>query len=196
MQQGYKCPRCNSPINYGAQSCNNCGQPFNWKEQRHPGELSQYKAEHYRINWFQQHLNWTLTFAIILLLSLNGFALIKKEDMSMYVYFVFFILLLLTLAIFMITGGFVLTQKGRSLWYLALILIPGVGFFVAPITWLCLSNISRQKASIDTKPESDLDKVYKAEPPKKKVNADLIGCLVAIVLVLIYLAWAIATCSG
>ena len=96
----------------------------------------------------------------------------------------------------MIAGGFVLYQKGRTLWYLALILIPGLGLLIAPLTWLLLPNVSCQKAPVDSRPESVLDTAHQAEQPKKKVNANLVGCIVVIVLALLYLGYCLATCSG
>jgi len=50
MQQQYKCPKCSSPITYGAQSCNNCGQPFTWQHQpklppQTPQQTPQYQSE-------------------------------------------------------------------------------------------------------------------------------------------------------
>ncbi len=36
MQQWYQCPRCNAPVSYGAQFCNNCGQPLTWQQQQQP----------------------------------------------------------------------------------------------------------------------------------------------------------------
>jgi TM2 domain-containing membrane protein YozV len=36
MQQWYQCPRCNSPVSYGTQYCNNCGQPLNWQQPQPP----------------------------------------------------------------------------------------------------------------------------------------------------------------
>lgn len=36
MQQWYQCPRCNSPVSYGAQFCGSCGQPLNWQQPQPP----------------------------------------------------------------------------------------------------------------------------------------------------------------
>jgi len=90
QQQGYKCPKCNSPITYGAQFCSNCGQRFIWKQQTQPQPpqsppqeptlqqlaqtpqsqqqtktFSQYEFEHSNANWFKRHLNWTLLITVI-----------------------------------------------------------------------------------------------------------------------------------
>jgi len=36
MQQWYQCPKCNSPVSYGAQFCNNCSQPLTWQQSQPP----------------------------------------------------------------------------------------------------------------------------------------------------------------
>jgi flagellar basal body-associated protein FliL len=47
MQQWYQCPRCNSPVSYGAQFCNNCGQPLSWQQpQQTPQHQQQYQQQY------------------------------------------------------------------------------------------------------------------------------------------------------
>jgi hypothetical protein len=55
MQQEYKCPKCNSPITYGAQSCNNCGQPFIWKQPPQQTPQHQQKLTHSYIQPTEEH---------------------------------------------------------------------------------------------------------------------------------------------
>ncbi len=47
MQQQIQCPRCKSPISYGAPSCSNCGQTFIWQHQpQQPVQTPQYQQQY------------------------------------------------------------------------------------------------------------------------------------------------------
>jgi hypothetical protein len=53
MQQWYQCPRCNSPVSYGTQYCNNCGQPLNWQQPQPPPQQP-IQTPHYQQQYQQQ----------------------------------------------------------------------------------------------------------------------------------------------
>lgn len=53
MQQQFQCPRCKSPISYGAPSCNNCGQTFIWQHQPQPPPQQPVQTPPYRQQYQQ-----------------------------------------------------------------------------------------------------------------------------------------------
>ncbi len=54
VQQQFQCPKCHSPIIYGAQFCNYCGTPLTWQQQMAPPPIQQQPPYHQQ----QQEYYW------------------------------------------------------------------------------------------------------------------------------------------
>lgn len=113
----------------------------------------------HKANWFQRHLNWTFIFASAIFYGLTfgggllvGFILVLRDpyvteetvnNVGILVNIVIAILFLLPIS------GWILDQKGRSLWNLIFLIIPfGV------IIFLCLGN--RRMGNLETNTGTDL----------------------------------------
>lgn len=73
MQQTYCCPRCNGPVSYGAQFCNQCGQPLNWQPQpppQQPVQTPQYQQQYQQPQQtpqYQQQVGYSQQYAMPIL---------------------------------------------------------------------------------------------------------------------------------
>lgn len=111
------------------------GQPMPQSKPRAPSVLqhnrsaSEYSGSITSFSWFQRHLNWTLVI-IWLLLWPVGFAIgffmaatgiypevFGDADLAAIEY-------LFNLVVLVISGGWILRQKNRSLWWVIVLLIP------------------------------------------------------------------------
>ena len=141
MQQTYYCPTCGQQVSYGLRFCGNCGNPLTWKQQTPPSPIYQQpvnyeqqvspsyqqhpsypRQQQYRMNWFQRHLNWTWVLSYLLMLVgafMFGFLMFLadpniSEDAVGGVAEIFGSIFML------VVSGWVIKQKGRSLWWLLL----------------------------------------------------------------------------
>jgi ribosomal protein S27AE len=132
MHQTFSCPKCGSMVIFGSAFCGRCGNALSWQQQTTTQPNYQQQNS---MNWFQRHLNWTFVlsfFSMFVLASIIGLivgiANLKFNDKSLDA------IAEIACGIVLLTvGGWVLKQKGRSLWWLLL-----VGWF-SPV-WLGNKN--------------------------------------------------------
>lgn len=133
MQQTFSCPKCGWQVAFGTQFCSHCSNSLSWQQQTTPPIYQQpfnYQQQpdysqqlHYKMNWFQNHLNWTylLTWLLVpillaLLYMIVSIAIGAPLPFILSFPVIFSIILLVDLSV----GGWVIKQKGRSLWWLLL----------------------------------------------------------------------------
>ena len=93
------------------------------------------------MNWFKQHLNWTMFLAWIIALAifLGSIPIYAQRDSTdILLYFMGFYFLVILLV-----SAWVLRQKGRSLWYLCL-------FFLREIYIIIICAMENRRTAIIT----------------------------------------------
>ena len=99
------------------------------------------------MNWFQRHLNWTMVFAILAQLPIGYIVGLLTVLVNPYVSTAvhYAIVYLITIAWVFVIGGWVLSEKNRSLWNLLWLIVPYIGLIV----FLCLENKRQYPHLID-----------------------------------------------
>jgi len=134
MQQMYSCPNCGLPVPFGARFCTSCGATLNWPTQQQPVNYQQQVPPYYqqhpsyprqqqdRMNWFQRHLNWTWVLSYLLMFVgafMFGF-LMGLADPNVSEDAVGVVAQIFGSIFMLVVSGWVIKQKGRSLWWLLL----------------------------------------------------------------------------
>jgi len=112
MQQWYKCPNCGAPVASGAKFCGNCGTQVNWlaRQLSQPQHSPVYQPP-CKKNWFRRHLNWTWIFVYFIWFYLSA----TTSDHSPLA-----LPSVVGSGFLLIISGWVIKQKGRSLWWIFL----------------------------------------------------------------------------
>ena len=130
------CSNCGTEISMNMAYCPNCGIALAVQDKSVDGETVDYspKPEVFAykedLNWFQRHLNLTLVIVVI-----GGWLLCYVVAMAMarpLPPVLFFVWIAVTFGI----SGWVLQEKGRSLWNLLWFLLNFIGLIV----FLCMEN--------------------------------------------------------
>lgn len=111
VQQWSHCPKCNTVVSVGAKFCGNCGIPLIWPTQQQEKLTAQCQESQdlLQMNWFQKHLNWTSVLSYLLWFIGNaGESVIAR------------ILTFIAAIFWLVVSGWVIKQKGRSLWWILL----------------------------------------------------------------------------
>ncbi len=125
------CPNCGNQYQGSPRFCENCGLALGPRQAEGTNEPR-------FLDWFRNHLNWTLVIALILITAVTFIAgflagyYIQDDDAF---YGVFWLIVAGNLILTAIAGAWVLNQKSRSL--LWLLLSP---FWIGWIIWLALDN--------------------------------------------------------
>jgi len=140
------CPGCGAKPMRGNSFCSNCGAPTTPLTEmcvkcgvRVVGRVEAGLRE---MNWFQRHLNWTALLALVgsYALSLMGsFALVFGGATGVAAVAGAATAGVVSLVVLVLTWGWVLSRKNRSLWWLLLALFVPFGF----IAVFVLENRSR-----------------------------------------------------
>ena len=124
------CPKCGNQYEGTPTFCRICG-------------LRLGQAQRAGTNWFQRHLNWTLVIALVVInaatfviICLAYYYMVEEDADGVYGLCVIANILLTA-----VSGGWVLSQKGRSL--LWLLLSP---FWIGWVVWLALDNKKQPQA--------------------------------------------------
>jgi ABC-type dipeptide/oligopeptide/nickel transport system permease component len=125
MQQVFLCPKCGSVVIFGSAFCGRCGNALSWQQQ--PAIQPSYqKSINYQqqddMNWFQRHLNWTFVlgfFAMFVLAFIIGIFIVVA-NLKISDSWIQAVMQILAIVVMLTIGGWVLKQKGRSLWWLLL----------------------------------------------------------------------------
>jgi hypothetical protein len=101
------CPKCGTKLEFDSRFCPECGQKLtDFNSQKRQGAVPIPEVPPKDKSWFQRHLNWTWTFAYLTWIPMNLSYDIEPQIIGA-------ILLLFV-------SGWVIKQKGRSLWWILL----------------------------------------------------------------------------
>ncbi len=108
LAENYTCfvSREQKPLTRPTPATPHLSQPYIAREGHYTPEIRE-------LNWFQRHLNWTWVFAYLIWWYLNGTAIYEESA-------TFNVLSLVALIFLTIVSGWVIKQKGRSLWWILL----------------------------------------------------------------------------
>ncbi|MCX5998001.1 MAG: zinc-ribbon domain-containing protein [Chloroflexi bacterium] len=128
MQQTYSCPNCGYQVAFGTQFCGHCGNPLAWQQPIAPTTAlsATINSQQQETNWFQRHLNWTWVLAVffvpLILFALIGFIYwLTYQTWPVGLFDIVLRTLSVVLPILdLIVSGWVIKNKGRSLWWILL----------------------------------------------------------------------------
>jgi hypothetical protein len=142
MRQTYFCPKCGASVPPGYRFCGNCGTQLNWPMQQQMQPLEQYQQQVQRLtqsspsrkNWFQRHLHltWALSYLLVLVGAFVFGVLVWFADPNISENAVGGVTMIFGIIFMLVVSGWVIKQKGRSLWWLLLFFVPfgWISFFL------------------------------------------------------------------
>jgi ribosomal protein L37AE/L43A len=125
VQQSYQCSNCGAQVAFGTRFCGKCGVQLNWPTQQQMQPLPQYQQQIQQpvhMNWFQRHLNWTwvLSFLPAIVVVFIAEFLVAFSDPTVSIDALTAVGKMAGGTVMLIVSGWVIKQKGRSLWWILL----------------------------------------------------------------------------